>query len=75
MEKKGRVQKLNITRGGEKKDDGIEGVRNRRKGWSLCIENELLDCKVQRWDINTYCGSIEEILHIYGDSIREMLHG
>lgn len=54
MEKKGRVQKLNITRRGEKKDDGIEGVRNRRKGRSLCIENELLDWKVQRWDTNTY---------------------
>lgn len=54
MEKKGRVQKLNITRRGEKKDDGIEGVRNRRKGQSLCIENELLDWKVQRWDTNTY---------------------
>jgi hypothetical protein len=27
MEKKGRVQKLNITQRGEKKDDRIEGVR------------------------------------------------
>lgn len=53
MEKKGRVQKLSITRRAEK-DDGIEGVRNQRKGWSLCIENELQDWKFQRWDTNTY---------------------
>lgn len=56
-------------------DDGIEGVRNQRKGWSLCIENELLDWKFQRWDTNIYRGLVEEILHIYHDSVREMLHG
>lgn len=75
MEKKGRVQKLNITRGGRRRMMELRVWETVRKWWSLCIENELLDWKVQRWDINTYCGSIEEILHIYGDSTREMLHG
>lgn len=50
MEKKGRVQKLSITRRAEM-GDGIEGVRNQRKGGHCVLR---MDWKFQRWDTNTY---------------------